>query len=193
MQIRFGRRWIGSAPVLSSSSPLQSSSLVRFVRETRAVPHFDIARGIDRQLTTQQQVRPRPFPGEIMSAGSRVIDRRRVPGSQSKTNPPRFFRSGNFPSTLRTWPPDTPALSLPPTTQASTRWPNTSATSARPSRVRARFIPPPRVARGPSSSGRTTTKMSPEYLALIHPCMHAPLTHPLAPSSLTPQTSSPAD
>ena len=46
----------------------------------------------------------------------------------------------------------------------------------------------------PSSSGRTTTtKMSPEYLAAIHPCVHAPLTHPLAPSSLHPQTSSPAD
>ena len=41
--------------------------------------------------------------------------------------------------------------------------------------------------------GRTTTKMSPEYLAAIHPCVHAPLTHPLAPSSLHPQTSSPAD
>ena len=138
--------------MLSSSSPLQSSSLVRFVRETRAVRHFDIARGIDRQLTTQQQVRPRPFPAEIMSAHPRVIDRRRVPGSTSHKSHRAFRalqRSGNFPWTLRTWPPDTPALSLPPPTQAFTRWPNTSATSARPSRVRARCIPSPRVARRP--------------------------------------------
>lgn len=152
-QIRTPVDWISTIGPRHPCS--RSSSLVRFVRETRAVRHFDIARGIDRQLTTQQQVRPRPFPAEIMSAHPRVIDRRRVPGSTSHKSH-RAFRalqlSGNFPSTLRTWPPDTPALSLPPPTQAFTRWPNTSATSARPSRVRARFIPSPRVARGPSSS-----------------------------------------
>ena len=84
-QIRTPVDWISTIGPRHPCS--QSSSLVRFVRETRAVRHFDIARGIDRQLTTQQQVRPRPFSGEIMSAVPRVIDRRRVPGSTSHKSP----------------------------------------------------------------------------------------------------------
>ena len=130
-------RWCGScgrlAPFDTSISRAASTGDSR--RNNRYVRVRFRARSCPRSLASSTDA---AFPARHRTNHTALFER----CSEAETSP----------STLRTWPPDTPALSLPPPTQAFTRWPNTSATSARPSRVRARFIPSPRVARGPSSS-----------------------------------------